>query len=784
MKLFIFGTLLLATHFVFALDLETLQNIGDIKEATQTENGIRIVCEDKSEVQITALTADLVRIRASFRKSLPEKDHSWAIEKKTWPASKWKLLSNPTEIVFKSDVLKIQIQKKPFLIEFREAKSGNLIQADFSPMRFDPDKGTVAAFKKFGFNEHFYGLGEKAARLDKRRGSFTMWNSDTPGYVEGRDPIYQSIPFYLGLDSGKAYGVFFDNSYKTSFDFGASSQNYASFSSEGGELNYYFFYGPSLKTIVSRYTELTGRPFMPPKWALGNQQSRWSYYPDSVVEKVVDAYRKNDLPLDVIHLDIDYMDGYRVFTWDKTRFPDPKGLITRLQKKGVKTVTIIDPGVKHDPKSNYSVFKEGIEKDFFLKRQDKSVYIGKVWPGESVFVDYTKDAARNWWGDLHQVLTNAGVAGIWNDMNEPADFFDQTGERQKDVVSEDGGENSLHAKNRNVFGMLMSRATHEGLSRLRPKQRPYVITRAGYAGVQRYSTMWTGDGVTSWESLALSIPMFQTLGLSGESFVGADIPGFQNARASGELAARWYQVGFLAPFCRNHQIRDGYDHEPFRYPKLYQDIVRKYLKLRYRLMPFLYTLLEESHRTGLPLFRPLVLNYQTDPNVVGLDDEFILGEDLLAAPILSAGKEQRLVYLPEGEWLDFWTHKRFKGGQFITAVAPLETTPLYLRAGSIVPMGPEMNFIGEKASDPLTLVISLDASGKATGSLYEDDGESLDYQSGKFSRIDFSAQRKNGNLTIQANVSGDYPFQKRTVLVEVDGKKKTLQWNGKTGPLR
>ncbi len=313
-----------------------------------------------------------------------------------------------------------------------------------------------------------------------------------------------------------------------------------------------------------------------------------------------------------------------------------------------------------------------MQKNYFQKRKSGQPFIPKVWPGDASFVDFTLTDARKWWGDLHRAYLDNGVSGIWNDMNEPSDFVDQTGRNQIDVVSYDEGENSTHAKNRNVFALLMARATYEGLERLRPDRRPYVITRAAYAGVQRYSTMWTGDTNSTWESLALNIPMFTTLGLSGEPFVGSDVGGFIG-RGNGELLTRSYQISFLAPFCRNHKQIDGYDQEPWRFGKYYEDIIRKYLKLRYQLLPFLYTTLEEAHRTGVPLFRPLLLNYQDDLSTYNLDDQFMVGNDLLVAPVLKPDVTRRLVYLPQGIWYDYWTNKKYEGGTMISVDAPLET---------------------------------------------------------------------------------------------------------------
>src|SRR5882724_1570012 len=766
-----------------AQDITTLTKIGRVVDFSRTTSAVTVNCDDGSQVQLTILAPDLIRIRAAFTKPIPPRDHSWAIDKTNWPTPRWTLTESADSLTVATEELEAVIHRTPLMIDFRDARTHEMINADEQPMAydangslkemmFDPSAGMfIAVSKKLGFDEHFYGLGEKAARLDKRRSSFINWNSDTPGDREGRDPIYQTVPFYLGLDKGKSYGIFFDNSYRSYFDFGKSSQQRAWFGAEGGELNYYFFYGPAIKKILSRYSDLTGHMPLPPMWALGNQQSRWSYYPDTMVEQVVREYRARDLPLDVIHLDIDYMQGYRVFTFDTARFPDPKLFADKLARQGVKVVAIVDPGVKYLlPAKNappvksrqpeleaqnqrFYVFDEGMEKNYFQRRKNGDLFIPKVWPGDSVFVDYTLPEARRWWGDLHRAYADNGVGGIWNDMNEPSDFVDQTGKNQTDVVSYDEGEKSTHAKNRNVFALLEARATYEGLARLRPQQRPYVITRAAYAGIQRYSTMWTGDTNSTWEALALNVPMFTTLGLSGEPFVGSDVGGFIG-RGNGELLVRAYQVSFLAPFCRNHKVIDGYDQEPWRFGKYYEDIIRKYLKLRYRLLPFLYTTLEEAHQTGVPLFRPLVLNYQDDPNTYNLDDEFMIGDDLLVAPIVKPDVTRRLVYLPKGTWYDYWTNKKYEGGTMISADAPLETVPMFVRAGAIIPTAPEMNYTGEKPRDPITFNIYPDDKGSASMALYEDDGVSNAYRDGGIRRTLINVSRVGLSYTV--NISAPY----------------------------
>ncbi len=783
-----------------ALDFTGFVPIAPLASYAAARDGVVVTCADRSQVRFDVLAPDLVRVRASFGKPLAESEHSWALAKTSWDTPRWTVREEAGGLVIATAELEVFVRRSPLLVEFRDAATHRPVNGDQRPMMHDPRSGAVAAAKRLGFDEHFYGLGEKAARLDKRRGQFTMWNSDTPAYKEGADPIYQDIPFYLGWQPGGVYGIFFDNSYRTHFDFGGESPEYAAFSADGGEMNYYFFWGPSMKKVVSRYADLTGHLPMPPEWALGNQQSRWSYYPDTAAEEVVSRYRAEDLPLDVLHLDINYMNEYRVFTWDPHGFPDPTAFTEKLRRQGVKVVVIVDPGVKYQPAEpgaaeaatnpelgpqdkSYYVYNEGLAKDYFLKRRNGQPWIGAVWPGKAVYADFTLDAAARWWGDLHRAYLDHGVAGIWNDMNEPSDFLDQTGKTQMDVVfAGGGGPVSPYAANRNVFALVEARATYEGLARLRPNARPYVITRAGYAGIQRYSTMWTGDNTATWDAMALSIPMFETLGLSGEPFIGADAGGFIG-RTDAELLTRWYQIAFLTPFCRNHAQRDAYDHEPWRFGAYYEDIIRRYLKLRYRLLPFLYTALEEAHRTGVPMFRPLILNYQNDANVLDIDDEFMAGEDLLAAPVLKPGLDSRLVYLPAGDWIDYWTGRRISGGRMIHAPAPLETVPLYVRAGAIIPSGPDMRYVGEQTSGAVTFTIYPDARGQARTSLYEDDGASPAYRDGAFRRTNIGY--RDGEIDVGAPEGSYQPGARRLIFtIQSAPRAGEALLDGKSLPLK
>jgi alpha-glucosidase len=794
---------LLATS-ALAIEIDGLEPIGPYQSETQQS----ILCQDGSQLKIQFLAPDLVRVRVSYRQALdPTGNPSWAIAKKVWAAVAVTRSETPDRLTFSSSEVKVVVHKNPLLVEFQD-KNGATLNRDHLPVLgdpkqtkqsrlFDPKAGSMTMVtKSLGLEEHFYALGEKAHKLDLRRGHFSMWNSDTPAYAEGKDPIYQSIPFYIGLQEGRAYGLFYDNSYRSHFDFGHTQQEWAGYAVEGGEIDYYFFQGPSIKKVVQRYTDLTGRIYLPPKWALGHQASRWSYYPDKLVEKIADTYQQHDLPLDVMTLDIHYMQKYRVFTWDRLRFPDPAGMIARLKAKGLHTVTIVDPGVKYQPEGqgpdpvdkpelrdqskSYYVFNQGVKNGYFVKRQDGSLMVTKVWPGDTVFVDYTMDKARQWWGDLHRAYLDQGVEGIWNDMNEPADFTDQSGGHQRDSVFEDRGQRTAHAKNRNLVALLMSKATYEGLLRLQPNVRPYVITRAAYAGIQRYATMWTGDAPSTWESLALSVPMLCNLGLSGESFIGSDVGGFMG-RGDGEMLVRAYQISFLLPFCRNHKEHGGYDQEPWRFGPYYESIIRNYLKLRYRLLPYLYAGIEEAHSTGIPFIRPLVLEYQDDPHTYSMDDQFLAGRDLLCAPVTRPGQESRRVYLPEGRWYDFYSGHPTPGGRVKKVEAPLNTVPLFVRAGAIVPMGPEKNTVEAMPHEPLQLNVYPTANNTAETTLYEDDGRTQEYLRGQQARR--KVTYKNHQVTIAATPYS-LPERKLHFRFFSNARLTRAHWDGQPVALR
>ncbi|SIS74129.1 glycoside hydrolase family 31 protein [Alicyclobacillus vulcanalis] len=570
----------------------------------------------------------------------------------------------------------------------------------------------------------FYGLGEKPGPLDKRNEAYTMWNSDVYApHVPEMEALYLSVPFVIRLEQQQVIGIFVDNPGRSRFDFRSRHPD-VEIATERGGLDVYFIFARSLKDAIRRYTALTGRMPLPPRWALGYHQSRYSYETQSEVVSVAQTFRHRDIPLDALYLDIHYMDGFRVFTFDDRRFPDPAGMCRELQSLGVHVVPIVDPGVKQDPE--YPVYREGLAQDRFCKTAEGQVYLGEVWPGMSAFPDFFAPAVRTWWGDWHRVFTHAGIEGIWNDMNEPA-VFNETKTMDVGVLHRDGDEMRTHGEVHNLYGFWMAAATYEGLKEQLQGRRPFVLTRAGYSGIQRYAAVWTGDNRSFWEHMAMAIPMVLNMGMSGIAFGGPDVGGFAH-HASGELLARWTQMGAFFPFFRNHSAMGTHRQEPWSFGPKFEAIIRQAIRRRYRFLPYLYTLFREAHETGLPVMRPLVLEYPDDPATYNLDDEFLVGTDLLVAPVLKPDFTCRAVYLPEGEWIDYDTHARYRGGQHVLVEAPLERIPVFVRAGSAIPV----NLAEVPGETKLAWEIYLGADGQAIGRLYQDDGETFAYEDGAY----------------------------------------------------
>ena len=623
-------------------------------------------------------------------------------------------------------------------------------------------------------NTYFYGLGERTGSLNKKGYHYRNWNTDDPSlHGETFAELYKSIPFLITIKDENAFGIFFDNHFESHFDMGKENSNYYYFGAVDGNLDYYFMYGPTVKEVVNEYTNLTGKTPLPQLWSLGYQQCRWSYAPESRAMEIAKAFREKDIPCDTIYLDIDYMDGFRVFTWDNKKFENPKEFINKLKEIGFKLVTIIDPGVKVD--KEYKIYDEGIKNGYFATDKDGIVYKNRVWPGDSVYPDFMNEKTRSWWSDNQKIMIETGVSGIWNDMNEPASF---NGPLPDDVMFNDDGREVMHKEIHNVYGHMMAKATYEGIKKYTNK-RPFIVTRACYSGSQKYSTIWTGDNQSTWEHLRMSLPMLMNLGLSGMAFCGTDVGGFGHD-CTGELLSRWVQVGAFTPLFRNHSTMGSREQEPWAFDKETEDINRKYIKLRYKLIPYLYDLMHKGELTGEPIIRPLLFNYQKDKNTYEINDEFMFGDNILVAPVVEQGARHRLVYLPDGDnWIDYWTKKEYKGGQYIIKEAPLDICPMYIKALSIIPMGKEQSYIGEKENDTLILDIYLgENDGEIIYTNYLDDGESFDYKKGIVNKYDIKVSVKE-NIIIDFSEDINYEKKYKKLKINIDNlNNKEVIFNG------
>ncbi|MFD0861643.1 glycoside hydrolase family 31 protein [Sungkyunkwania multivorans] len=630
--------------------------------------------------------------------------------------------------------------------------------------------------------ESYYGLGDKPMHFNLKGKRVQNWATDQYAFGKDQDPLYKSVPFYTALHDNISYGIFFDNTFRTYFDFCQERRNVTSFWAEGGEMNYYFIYGPNMEQVVTSYTDLTGKPELPPLWTLGYHQCKWSYYPESKVKEVTDKFRELKIPCDAIYLDIDYMEGFRCFTWNKEYFPDPKRMVDELKEDGFKTVVIIDPGIKID--KDYDIYQQAIENDYFCKRADGPLMRGKVWPGECNFPDFTNPEVREWWAGLYkELISDIGVKGVWNDMNEPAVMEVPTKTFPLDVRHDYDGHPCSHRKAHNVYGTQMARATYEGIKRFAYPKRPFVITRSAYSGAQRYTSSWTGDNVATWEHLWIANIQVQRMCLSGMSFTGTDIGGFAE-QPTGELYARYIQLGVFHPFCRTHSSGDHGEQEPWSFSDEVTDIARNFIELRYELLPYLYTMFKEYVDEGVPMLKALVYYDQEDPQTHYRTDEFIFGHHFLVCPVLEPNAQGRRMYIPRGKWYNYWNDEIIDGGKEHWVVADLDKIPLFVKEGAIVPKYPVQQYVGEKEIEELTLEVYY-KHGKEQSMVYEDAQDGYDYKKGRYSLRKFKLTGKSNELIIQQHKEGKFITSYENFKIKLHGlpfKVKTIEFDNEEIP--
>src|SRR5438034_902768 len=641
------------------------QHLGKVQRVEKLKDGVELTA-GTAKVRLTVFRDGVFRVRVAPNGTFP-KDFSWAvIESPEPPAVKFE--ENQTELKIAAGNVVATIQRSPLLINFCDP-AGNVLLADEPNLPMAWNGRRVHAWKKMPADENYFGLGDKAGPMNRRNRAFTDWNTDEFGWQESSDPLYKTIPFFIGLRNGLAYGLFFDNTYR-------------------------------------------------------------------------------------IYFDIDYQQGNAPFTINREYFPTFEKMIADFRAQGMHTILITDLHIKKDPNHAYAPYDSGMKNDVFVKNPDGSVFVGTVWPGESVFPDFTLTRVRDWWGGLYKDFVGMGAAGFWNDMNEPALFLRADKTMPLDVVHRlDDGTTLDHRAIHNIYGMQNVRATYDGLRKLQANERPFVLTRAAYSGAQRYSGTWTGDNSSTWNHLKMSTPMLLSMGISGFPLIGDDIGGFAGSPTA-DLLTRWFEVGALNPIYRDHTAKGTADQEPWVHGPEHEAIRRRYMELRYMLMPYLYTGIEEASRTGLPLMRPVFLEYPHASDFYGDNRDFLFGRDFFAAPVTTEMVDAEEISFPPGEWYDFWTNTKLSSKEKLSLHPRLDEMPLYVRAGAIVPMQPLVQSTEEKPKGPLQLRVYLPSSASDSdcrGTLYQDDGHTFAYQKGEILRVNYSCQVSNGSVTVTSN---------------------------------
>lgn len=698
-------------------------------------------------------------IRVRLDKKVLGRDFSYAVIAQP-QQTKTSITQNDESITILTDSLKAIIYKKPFRIAYYSA-GGQLINQDEPGLTTGWVGEEVTTYKTMMPDERFIGLGEKTGNLDRKGNAYTNWNSDTFGYAVDMDPIYSTIPFYIGIHHNLNYGVFMDNTYQSDFNFGASNNRFSSFTAKGGEMNYYFIYNKNVAGIIQSYTSLTGRMKMPPLWSLGYQQNRYSYYPDTEVLRIAQTLREKQIPCDGITLDIHYMDHYQLFTWDKQRFPNPPELTSKLNKLGFKLTVIVDPGIK--VQKGAPAYESGAKDSVFIQYPDKTFYTGQVWPGWCNFTDFTSEKGRAWWRKQVKFFADNGVSGIWNDMNEISTWGQKM---PSNVLFDFDGQHTSHLQAHNVYGLEMIRSSYEG-AREHFKERPFILTRSGYAGLQRYSAIWTGDNRAEDNHMLLGVRLMNSLGLSGVSFTGMDVGGFTGG-ASTALFTRWMQIGAFIPYYRNHTQLNTKSSEPWTYGEDALEISRNFINFRYKLLPYMYSNFYESTQTGMPVMRSLAIGNTFDGKIYdpAFQNQFMFGNAFLVAPFEST-KEYGKIYLPQGDWYNIYNDEQLHGMQEVIKPLDMAHLPVFVKESSIIPMESLVQTTAEAPTDTLSLHIF---NGKTANEfvLYEDDGKSYNYEKSDFNKRTISFNPTQHKITI-GETAGNFISKFKAVKLVLHG---------------
>lgn len=715
---------LLLARLMFALlmpsaSFGTLQYVGNVQFTSISTNRVDFVLDQGVVARLEILDDDLIRVRVSPTGTFTSQT-SGAIASTglNTPIVTFNDSSSATFIA--TSRAQVAVLKAPFQVLIYRT-DGSLVSADLPhAIAWDPSSGLILDQKYAQADEHYFGLGERGGPVDRRGRKFTMFNVDWAGYGEFTDPLYISIPFFYGLRGGQAYGLFFDNPAIPYFDLDSQNTGVLTLGANAGEINYYVMVGPEPWRIANTYRRLIGYAPLPPRWTLGYHQSRYGYTSELEILQIAQTFRQLNIPCDAIYFDINYMNYLEDFTWDPVSFPSPQTMETQLEGLGMKRVNIFEPVVRtDDPLWSYMRGS-----NFFLTGQDGSSLINSIWYGNVSWIDFTNPAARTWYKQVLEMFLSQGISATWDDLDEPAQVF------MPQAIYNNGGQPQSDLQARNTYALNETALSYQAQSELRVNVRPWVLSRSGYAGIERYAANWSGDTLSTFDSLRVSIEMSASMGLSGQDQFGHDIGGFLGS-PSPELFIRWMGFSSFTGLFRDHANDGTVPREPWAYSEPYTTMARNIINQRYRLLPYLYTLMANARQGGTPVVTPLFFFFPADLQTYSQDGEFMLGYSLLVAPVYQQGATTWSVYLPAGSnWVDLNADQAYGGGQSVTVSAPLGSTPVFAREGTILPGGPTMPNVG--APVPQEFTLDVYPGPDTSFLLYEDDGTSFDYANGVY----------------------------------------------------
>ncbi|MGQ8364884.1 TIM-barrel domain-containing protein [Glaciecola sp. 1036] len=761
--------------FIAASAKAEFQPIGNVTSTQVFQSAVEFDLSSGAKVRIDLMDNTLVRVRINPTGTLSTRNSIAIAPNLSFNAPLDSIYDTGPVVWLLTSKMMVAVIKEPFRV-IALHDDGALLSADLeSSVLFDDTTGLIVNRKYSPPNEAILGLGMRGGNVNRRGRTITMRNTDSAGYTEFTDPLYQSYPFFYGILDNKAYGLFLDSPAYPFFDVADSEPGVLSFGAHMGELNYYLIAGPDPQDVANTYSRLTGFNQLPPLWSLGHHHSRYGWQSEDEIKNIAEQLREKDFPTDTLWFDIDYMDEFQKFTWDPVDFPNPTQMHADLLQDGFKSIYINEPLVRTDD----ALWPFLDASEYFVKNFEGESHVNQIWFGNVSFLDFTKTDVQNWYKPQLGTFMSTGISGLWNDLNEPANNF------MPDAMFNFDGDIRGQTESRNLYANYVNRTAYESQLALRPNIRPWNFSRGGYSGIQRYAHTWGGDAWSGYESIRVSIQMSISMGISGQNQFGHDMGGFLES-PDAELFTRWMEFSLFTPLFRNHSANITAPREPWLFGEPHTSRLRDLVKWRYRLLPYIYTLFEEAHRTGRPVLMPTFFFHEEDPITYNQDTEFLFGPNLLVAPVFTENTASRTLYLPENsEWVYFYTDQVFQGGQYVTVPAPLGQPPLFVRKGGIIPTGE----VGKSTDDPNKgedLTVDFYPTEYSQYTLYEDDGKTFDYQQGEYLRTHFSLQQSIDSLQLTVNrLDGDYLPQQRALLLRVhlqENKPSQVQLNSASLP--